>query len=66
MYRACYSASSESVHIAVMFSLRVVSFPGSPSSACVCNMTFDPVEIAESKVILRAHVEEGEPGNEAN
>ena len=29
------------------------------------NITFDPIEIVGSKVILRVLAEEGEPGNEA-
>ena len=43
----------------------IVSFPGSLSSANVHNMAFDPVEILESKVVLCAVVEEGEPRNKA-
>ena len=45
----------------------LATFPGSPSSVSMCNMTFDPIEIsAGSKVILCTLTEEGEPGNEAS
>ena len=47
----------------------IASIPGSPSPVSAHNMTFDPVEIAESKIILlllHVLVEEGEPGNEAS
>ena len=42
----------------------LASFPGSPS-ANAHNVTFDSVEIAESKVILPTFAKEGGSGNEA-
>ena len=50
-----------------VYMLLLSSFPGSPSSASVCNMIFDPVKVAAgSKVILCTLVEEGKLGNEVS
>ena len=44
--------------------MNIASFPSSPSSASVCNMTFDPVEIflkeeGEPRTKLLRHSEKG-------